>query len=107
MIKSINQWSFPADMTAKACLLAAKRAGFEGFEPFLYHEHGALIRLFEIIGRICYLAFPAQPSDVAYDGIDVLVVFLLGIGIVETQMTTAIIISCQCHCCLTRIAKTT
>ena len=27
MIKSINQWSFPADMTAKACLLAAKRAG--------------------------------------------------------------------------------
>lgn len=41
MIKSINQWSFPADMTAKACLLAAKRAGFEGFEP-AFDEHGAL-----------------------------------------------------------------
>ena len=33
MYKSINQWSFAGGMDAKACLLAAKAAGFAGFEP--------------------------------------------------------------------------
>ena len=33
MIKSVNQWSFPADYSAKDCLLAAKKAGYAGFEP--------------------------------------------------------------------------
>ena len=41
MIKSINQWSFPAGMTAGQCLLAAKAAGYEGFEP-AFNETGAL-----------------------------------------------------------------
>ena len=33
MYKSITQWSFAGGMDAKACLLAAKAAGFAGFEP--------------------------------------------------------------------------
>lgn len=33
MIKSVNQWSFPAEYSAKDCLLAAKKAGYAGFEP--------------------------------------------------------------------------
>ena len=33
MYKSINQWSFAGGMDAKACLLAAKAAGFAGL-PF-------------------------------------------------------------------------
>lgn len=41
MIKSINQWSFPAGMSAQQCLLAAKEAGYEGFEP-AFNEKGEL-----------------------------------------------------------------
>ncbi|MGI5885684.1 MAG: sugar phosphate isomerase/epimerase family protein [Candidatus Spyradocola sp.] len=38
MYKSINQWSFPASMPTADCLLAAKRAGFAGFEPAFADE---------------------------------------------------------------------
>ena len=41
MIKSINQWSFPADYSAADCLLAAKKAGFVGFEPS-FNEAGEM-----------------------------------------------------------------
>jgi L-ribulose-5-phosphate 3-epimerase len=41
MIKSINQWSFPASMTAVACLLYAQKTGYEGFEP-AFNETGEL-----------------------------------------------------------------
>ncbi|MDF2661693.1 MAG: Xylose isomerase domain protein barrel [Paenibacillus sp.] len=32
MKKGINQWSFPADMSAAACIRLAKQAGFDGIE---------------------------------------------------------------------------
>ncbi len=41
MIKSINQWSFPGDYSAADCLLAAKKAGFQGFEPS-FNEAGEM-----------------------------------------------------------------
>ena len=41
MYKSINQWSFPSDMTVQDCLRAAKAAGFAGFEP-AFAEEGPL-----------------------------------------------------------------
>ena len=41
MFKSVNQWSFPGSYTAAQCLLAAKKAGFAGFEPS-FNEEGEL-----------------------------------------------------------------
>lgn len=41
MFKSINQWSFPGNYSAAQCLLAAKKAGFAGFEPS-FNEEGEL-----------------------------------------------------------------
>lgn len=41
MIKSVNQWSFPGTYSAADCLLAAKAAGFNGFEPS-FNETGEM-----------------------------------------------------------------
>ena len=41
MIYSIIQWSVPEDYSAADCLLAAKKAGFVGFEPS-FNEAGEM-----------------------------------------------------------------
>lgn len=41
MIKSVNQWSFPSTYSAADCLIAAKKAGYQGFEPS-FNETGEL-----------------------------------------------------------------
>jgi hypothetical protein len=50
-----------------------------------------LIQLAEIIGRVKHAAFPveAQPAHVLDDRIDVLLLFLLGIRVVEAQIALA------------------
>ena len=50
--------------------------------------HGPLVELAEIVGGVEEAVFPieAQPADVLHDGIDVLGLFLCGVGVVEAQV---------------------
>ena len=52
---------------------------------------GPLVELVEIIGGVEEAVFPveAEPADVVHDGIDVLLLFLVGIGVVEAQVGLA------------------
>ncbi len=38
MLKSINRWSFPGNMTLPECVALAKKTGFEAFEPAVTEE---------------------------------------------------------------------
>ncbi len=53
--------------------------------------HRPLVQLVEVIGGVEQAVFPieAQPADVVHDGIDVLGLFLLGVGVVEAQVGLA------------------
>ena len=53
--------------------------------------HGPLVELVEVVGGVEEAVFPleAEPADVLHDGIDVLRLFLLGIGVVEAQVGLA------------------
>ncbi|MCY1441635.1 hypothetical protein D9M71_579560 [compost metagenome] len=49
------------------------------------------MQLIEVVGGIAHFAGPleAQPAHIAFDGVDVLLVFLGRIGVVEPQMAVA------------------
>src|SRR3989344_4019249 len=57
----------------------------------LDQHDGPVEQLVEILGRIAHFTgpFEAQPLDVAFDGVDVFLVFLGRVGIVETQVRDA------------------
>ncbi len=51
---------------------------------------GPLVELAEVVGGVAEaLPLEAEPADVLHDGIDVLLLFLLGIGVVEAQVGLA------------------
>jgi hypothetical protein len=62
---------------------------------------GHLVQLVEVVARVvqvllaALLPRKAQPLDAVHDGIDVFLVFLLRIGVVETQVAAALVIARQ------------
>ncbi len=57
--------------------------GFAGLDEL----QGPLVELAEVVGGVAEaLPLEAEPADVLLDGIDVLLLFLFGIGVVEAQV---------------------
>ena len=52
---------------------------------------GPLVQLVEVVGGVEEAVFPveAEPADVLHDGIDVLLLFLFGVGVVEAEIGLA------------------
>ncbi len=49
--------------------------------------HGPLVELAEVVGGVAEaLPVEAEPAHVGHDGVDVLLLFLFGIGVVEAQV---------------------
>ncbi len=63
----------------------------------LDEAHGDLVKLAVVVGGVV-LMFPpieAEPMDVPFDGLDVLELLLLGVGIVVAQITAPLVLLCQ------------
>ena len=59
--------------------------------------HGILIQLLEIVGSKIHAIRPvkAEPAYLLYDRLNILDIFLFGVGIVESQITFALELLCQ------------
>jgi hypothetical protein len=60
--------------------------GFAGFDEL----QGPLVELREVVGGVAEaLPLEAEPADVGLDGVDVLLLFFFGVGVVEAQVGLA------------------
>ena len=66
-------------------------------QPLLDQSHGALVHLIEIVRRPKpVLPLEAQPSDIFFDGVHILHVFLDRVGVVIPQVASAVVLL-RCH----------
>ena len=59
--------------------------------------HRKIVELFEVIAGVMFSTIPlvSEPGNIPPDGIDILLVFLFGVGVVKSEVDEAIVLLCQ------------